>query len=169
MFELYWYQSEAIQALFDFFQDPTKFLDEDFEGSPHLANPVLALPTGSGKSIVIAEFCKIVLTHWPDQRIMMLTHVKELIEQNAKKLWAQWPEAPLGIFSAGLKSKQAFPPIVFGGVQSVARAIQKDKFAFGSRDLIIIDEAHLLSPKDTSQYQTVIKTLKSVNPYLDVS
>lgn len=168
MFELYWYQSEAIQALFDFFQDPTKFLDDDFEGSPHLANPVLALPTGSGKSIVIAEFCKIVLTHWPDQRIMMLTHVKELIEQNAKKLWAQWPEAPLGIFSAGLKSKQAFPPIVFGGVQSVARSIQKDKFAFGSRDLIIIDEAHLLSPKDTSQYQTVIKTLKSVNPYLRV-
>lgn len=168
MYELYWYQKEAIQALFDFFNDPVKFLPDDFPGNPHLANPVLALPTGSGKSIVIAEFSRIVLTNWPSQRIMMLTHVKELIEQNGRKLLEQWPQAPLGIFSAGLGAKDSYHPIVFGGVQSVANAIAKNENSFGHRDLIIIDEAHLLSPKDTSQYQKVIKAIKGQNPYLRV-
>lgn len=168
MYKLYWYQEEAIQALFDFFNDPTQFLPDDFPGNPHLANPVLALPTGSGKSIIIAEFSRIVLNYWPNQRIIMLTHVKELIEQNARKLWEQWPQAPLGIFSAGLKTKEAHHPIVFGGIQSAAKAIEKDEHVFGHRDLVIIDEAHLLSPKDTSRYQVVIKKLKETNPYLRI-
>ena len=40
------------------------------------------MPTGSGKSNVIAALCKDAIQTWPETRILMLTHVKELIEQN---------------------------------------------------------------------------------------
>lgn len=156
MYSLRWYQQEAIDALFNFFWNNLT------------GNPVIAMPTGTGKSIVIAEFCRIVLTQWPNQQILMLTHVKELISQNTEKLLNLWPAAPVGIFSAGLNRKEHYLPIVFGGVQSVVNLLQKDSFAFGRRDLVIIDECHLLSVKDTSQYQTVLAKLREVNPHLRV-
>ena len=65
-------------------------------------NPCLVLPTGAGKSHVVAEFCKSAVQQWPSTRILMLTHVKELIEQNAEKLRAAWPNAPLALYSAGM-------------------------------------------------------------------
>lgn len=156
MYELRWYQTEAVNSLFEFF------------AHNKTGNPVVAMPTGTGKSLVIGEFVRTVMTNWPTQRIIMLTHVKELIEQNAEKLWSLWPQAPLGIFSAGLKTKDAYHPVTFGGVQSVARLLAKEPDALGHRDLVIIDECHLLSPKNTSQYQQVIGHLKAINPYLRV-
>lgn len=161
-----WYQDEAEFAIFDYFQ----------RGGA--GNPVVAMPTGTGKSVVIANFIKKIFGYWPNQRIMMLTHVKKLISQNAEKLLSVWPVAPMGIYSAGLNSRDMIMPIVFGGVQSVAKAIERalkqtDNTPphlrhFGWRDLLIIDEAHLLSPDEDTQYQYVIAELKKINPYLKV-
>jgi DNA repair protein RadD len=114
MIKLRYYQEDAISAIFKYF-------------SSHTGNPILALPTGTGKSIVIAEFVRRVLQTWPGQRIIMLTHVKELIAQNAAKLQSIWPNAPMGIYSAGLNSRDMMMPIVFGGVQSVSKAIERAK------------------------------------------
>ena len=44
------------------------------------------------------------MKQWPIQRFLLITTVKELIEQNAEVLRLVWPNAPLGIFSAGLKT-----------------------------------------------------------------
>lgn len=169
MAELYvprWYQDAAGYSIFEYFQ------------SGKTGNPVVAMPTGTGKSVVIGSFIKNVLQRWPNQRIMMLTHVKELIEQNAEKLQSIWPVAPIGIYSAGLNSRDMIMPIVFGGVQSVApaikRALETDDGRpphlrhFGWRDLLIIDECHLLSDKENSHYQFIINELKKMNPYLKV-
>jgi DNA repair protein RadD len=166
IFEDRWYQSEAEFSVIDYFQ------------SGKTGNPIVAMPTGTGKSVVIANLVANIFRNWPNQRIMMLTHVKELIEQNAAKLLARWPLAPLGIYSAGLKSRDMVLPIVFGGVQSVSKAIaraEKDQADipahyrhFGWRDLVFIDECHLLSPDDESMYQYVIAELKKINPYLKV-
>jgi len=166
MFESRYYQAEAEYSIFNYFASGNK------------GNPALALPTGTGKSIVIANFIKRVFELYPTQRIMMLTHVKELIEQNAQKLISVWPTAPLGVYSAGLKSRERILPIIFGGVQSVSKAIKRSMETydgtplhskhFGKRDLIIIDECHLLSPKDDSMYQTVIAELRKINPHLKV-
>jgi len=132
----------------------------------------------TGKSLIIAEFIKRVLHSWPTQRVMMLTHVSELIKQNSEKLLTQWPTAPLGIYSAGLNSRESIMPIVFGGIQSVAKTIKKslsngnNKPAhlkhFGWRDLVLVDEAHLLSPKEDTMYQYVLGELLKINPYLKV-
>lgn len=146
------YQQEAVDSIY-------KFFAEKEEG-----NPVVAMPTGTGKSLVIAGFIEGVIKRWPGQRIMMLTHVKELIEQNAEKMQQVWPQAPLGIFSAGLKSKTTGMPITFAGIQSAARAA----LMFGRIDLVIIDECHLVSPNAQTSYQNFIAILKEINPSLRV-
>jgi DNA repair protein RadD len=106
----------------------------------------------------------------------MLTHVKELITQNAEKLLNIWPTAPLGIYSAGLESRDMILPIVFGGIQSVSKIIQRSETMekpphmrhFGFRDLILIDECHLLGPSEDTMYQYTIAELKKINPHLKI-
>ncbi len=146
------YQDYAIESIFRFFEehkDPTR-------------NPVVAMPTGTGKSIVNGGFIQRVFQRWPNQSIMMLTHVKELIEQNADKLCRMWPGAPVGIYSAGLKSKEAGLPITFAGIQSAI----KHPGLFGKVDIIFIDECHLVSPNENTSYQKFIAALREVNPNL---
>lgn len=167
-----WYQTEAVDALFNFFEENSGV---DASGWPIRANPLLCLPTGTGKSHIIANFSKQAMQRYPGTRIIMGTHVKELIKQNASKLQEAWPMAPLGIYSAGLKSRDTMQPIIFGGIQSMA-----GKFPlFGRRDLLIVDEAHLLSPNADTNYIKFIQELTgtsenidpkspNINPYLKV-
>lgn len=146
------YQQESVDAIWSYFM------------SGKTGNPLVALPTGTGKSVVIAGFLKSVYDKFPGQRIMMLTHVKELIEQNYSKLMAMWSFAPAAIYSAGLNRKDVHAPITFAGIASVA----KKAHLFGHIDLIIIDEAHLVSPNDETMYQKFIGELKRINPYIKV-
>lgn len=148
------YQESALTAIFRFFEEHR---DPD-------ENCVVAMPTGTGKSPVIAEFCRRVLTWWPGQRILMLVHVKELVEQNGKTLKRIWAQAPLGIFSAGLGQKVAHMPITFAGVKSVARNLPM----FGRQDIVVVDEAHLISDKESTDYQKVFAYLRVLNPGLRV-
>lgn len=104
-----WYQTEAEAAVFQYFYDG------------NTGNPIVAMPTGTGKSVVIARILRTIFSNWPTQRVMMLTHVKELIQQNYDKLMAVWPTAPAGVFSAGLKRKEHWYPITFGGIGSVGK------------------------------------------------
>uniref|UniRef100_A0AAU6W1G7 DNA/RNA helicase protein n=1 Tax=Pseudomonas phage Pavpe01 TaxID=3138545 RepID=A0AAU6W1G7_9VIRU len=147
-----WYQDEAINSIHDYFVGGGD------------GNPVVALPTGTGKSVVIGGFTQRVFETWPWQRFLVLTHVKELIEQNANKLSQIWPAAPIGVYSAGLRAKDTAQPIIFGGVGSVVNNVA----AFGHRDLVLIDECHLLSNNDSSMYQKIISHLKLINPYVKV-
>lgn len=145
------YQSEAVRSIFAYFM------------SNH-GNPLIAIPTGCGKSIVIAEFLKQTFQSYPHQKIMVLTHVKELIAQNHARCVQMWPQAPAGINSAGLNKRDFHHPIIFAGIGSVA----KKPHQFGKVDLIIIDEAHLVSDNDTTTYRKFIDALMQVNPYLKV-
>ena len=108
MFVLRDYQERAIGSIYDYFESNT-------------GNPLVIMPTASGKSIVIGDFIRGVLNDYPGQRILMLTHVKELIEQNYDKLKAIWSEAPCGIYSASLKRRDTQDAITFAGIQSVYR------------------------------------------------
>lgn len=145
------YQEAAIEALF-------RYLDTN-EG-----NPIVALPTGTGKSVVIAEFVRRALDRYPWLRVASLTHVKELIEQNVKTLLRLWPSAPVGVYSAGLNRKEAQFPITFAGIASAVNAAQE----FGFVHIVLIDEAHLVSPKEGTMYQAFLGTLRTINPALRV-
>lgn len=127
-------------------------------------NPCIVLPTGAGKSHVLAEMCRLWIQKRPDARLLMLTHVKELIEQNANKMRAAWPGGPLGIFSAGLKRKQLGFEITFAGIQSIWNKAED----VGHVTAVIIDECHLISAKDSGRYREFIEALKQINPKLRV-
>jgi DNA repair protein RadD len=145
------YQRRAIDQLYAWF-------------GKHEGNPCLVLPTGAGKSHIVAALCKEAVQNWPDTRILMLTHVKELIEQNAEKMRQHWPGAPMGIYSASLRRKQLGEPITFAGIQSARTKAQE----LGYVDLVIIDECHLASHKDEGGYRTLIADLQEINPGLRV-
>jgi DNA repair protein RadD len=117
---------------------------------------VVVLPTGAGKSLVIAELARIA-----KGRVLILAHVKELVEQNHEKYRSYGLEA--GIFSAGLGKKDRHEKAIFGSVQSVARA--PDEF-FENFSLVVIDECHRVAEEGATQYQEVIKKLQDKNPGL---
>jgi len=134
-----------------------------FEGG-HQGNPCLVLPTGSGKSHIVAALCKDALQNWPETQVLMLTHVKELIEQNAEKMRQHWPGAPMGIYSASIGKKQLGEPITFAGIQSVHSKSRQ----IGHVDLVIIDECHLVSHKAEGGYRQLIEELLKINPSMRV-
>lgn len=127
-------------------------------------NPVIAMPTGTGKSHVIASLIKSMFMAFPRTRCMMLTHVKELIGQNYEKFLEAWPAAPVGLYSAGLKKADHTQAITFAGIGSVA----KKAHLFGHIDIIFIDECDLVSHKDDTMYRKFISDLMKINPNLKV-
>jgi len=145
------YQQRAIDDLYGW-----------FEANPE-GNPCLEMPTGSGKSHVVAALCRNAVKGWPSTRILMLTHSKELISQNAEKMRNHWPNAPLGIWSAGLGRKE-IDQIMFAGIQSAHRYASR----IGHRDLLLVDECHLISNKEQGTYRKLISELTSINPSLRV-
>lgn len=145
------YQGYAIGSIFEYFEHGGQ------------GNPIVAMPTGTGKSIVIGGFIKEAYQRYPGQRIIKLTHVKELISQNMDKLMKLWPTAPAGIYSAGLKRREICP-ITYAGIATAIKVIK----AFGRIDLVLIDEAHLVSPKAGTMYQKFVDGLKQVNPLVKV-
>ena len=146
------YQQRAIDQLYDWFEAASS------------GNPCIVLPTGAGKSHIVAALCKDAVQRWPETRILMLTHQKELIEQNAEKMRQHWPNAPMGIYSASIGRRCLSEPITFAGIQSV----RNKSSAIGHIDLCIIDECHLVSHKDEGGYRTLLSQLKAINPALRV-
>ena len=146
------YQQRAIDLLYEWFETNTE------------GHPCLQLPTGSGKSHIVAAICKDALQQWPETRILMLTHVKELIEQNAEKMLTHWLGAPLGIYSAGLGRWDLSQPITFGGIQSLRKRADE----IGHIDLVIVDECHLINHRQEGGYRKLIEQLTETNPDLRV-
>jgi len=148
---LRYYQQGAVDAIYHYFQS-------------HSGNPLVAIPTAGGKSLIIANFVESVLSAWPQQKILIATHVKELVEQNYLELLENWPEAPAGIYSASLKRRDTKNSIIFAGIASVIKVYKQ----LGHVDLLIVDEAHLVGTNNDSQYITLIAMLKEKNPLLKV-
>lgn len=150
--EPYEFQRKAIDSIWDYF------------GKGNSGNPLIAMPTGTGKSIVIACFLKEVLQKYPFQKILVLTHRKELIQQDFEELLEVWEFAPAGIYSSGLGFRQVGFPITFCGIGSVFKRAE----LFGKIDLVIIDEAHLISPNQETMYRRFLKGLIGINSRLKI-
>jgi DNA repair protein RadD len=146
-----YYQTEAIDAVYNYFMGNS-------------GNPLIGMPTASGKSILPAIFFHKVLHTWPNQRFLLMSHVGEILKQNINKILEVWPEAPLGVYSSGLKRKDTAQNIICGSIQSMARNPQM----FGHRDMIWIDEAHLVSQEENSQYLSFLAIMKLINPQVKI-
>jgi DNA repair protein RadD len=124
--------------------------------------PLVCLPTGAGKSVVVSTLCCDAVTKW-SCRVLVLVHVKELVAQLADSVRRAWPDAfcPLGILSAGLGQK-SIDTITVAGIQSAFRRSTD----IGRVDVVIIDEAHLVPPDGEGMYRTLLAELRIINPKL---
>ena len=149
MYQLRPYQQQAVDAVIHHFRR---------RSTP----AVLVLPTGAGKSLVIAE-----LARKAKGRVLVLAHVKELVAQNHGKYQALGLQEGLqaDLFSAGLGQKENLRRVVFGSIQSVARNLPRFSEPVS---LVIIDECHRVGEEEDSQYHQLIGHLKSHNPALKI-
>jgi len=148
--ELRPYQKQAVDACYDYMRKST-------------GNGCIVLPTGSGKSVVLAQMCSDAVSLW-DGRALVLAHVQELIEQNAGKIKHFLGDNFVGIYSAGLKQKDMHQPVIAASIQS----IYKKAFEFEPFDLVIIDESHLIATSGEGMYLSFLRDAKIVNPNIRV-
>lgn len=146
MYTLRPYQSDAVESVYQHLREKD-------------TNPCVVIPTAGGKSLCIAQVAKDAVTKW-NGRVMILAHVKELVEQNAGKLKSICPDLPVGVYSAGLDSRDTQQPVVVAGIQSVYNKIE----AFKPFDLVMIDEVHMVPPDGEGRYRTFLEAAKRVNP-----
>lgn len=138
----FWYQDKANDAIFNFFNNGSK------------GNPLVTAPTGSGKSVMIADFCRRVKEKWPSQRILVLAHDAEILVQDHKSIERQNPSYKIGLYSAGLKSR-TIESITVAGIQS---AYKKPEL-FNHFDIVLLDEAHTVSYDPKSMYRKFLNAL----------
>lgn len=126
-------------------------------------NPCVVIPTAGGKTPLMASICQDTAAHGHG-RVLVLAHVKELLEQTADKLNTICPEVPYGVYSSGLKRRDKDRPVIIAGIQSVyKRACEFDPF-----DLVVIDEAHMIPPEGDGMYRQFLADARVVNPHLRI-
>jgi len=149
--ELRGYQIEAIQAVYRHWREKN-------------SNPCIVLPTGSGKSFVLAQIASDIVK-WGG-RAIILAHVKELLQQNFEHLEKLDPTlfGKIGVYSAGLKARDTQQAVIIGGIHSVYDKAD----LFGPLQAIIVDEAHRIPPDSEGMYLSFIKRAKELNPEIRV-
>jgi DNA repair protein RadD len=146
------YQTQAIDSVLNYW-------------SSGGGNPLVDMATGLGKSITIGDLTQRLMGAYPQMRVLMLVHVRELVAQNAKALLSLWPAAPVGIYSAGLGRRDTSQRIIFASIQSVYRRAKE----LGAFDLVLIDEAHLVPSAGEGMYRHLLDALREMRPDLRVA
>ena len=148
MLELRDYQRDAKTALYDFLRTKK-------------TNPCIVIPTAGGKSLCIASVAADAVNLWHG-RVLILAHVKELVDQNAKEITNICPDLPVGVYSAGLDRRDTTEPVIVAGIQSIYNKIDQ----FEPFDLVMVDEVHMVPPDGEGRYQTFLTAAKARNPNL---
>ncbi|RLS54304.1 MAG: DNA helicase [Planctomycetota bacterium] len=129
----------------------------------HDTNPVVVIPTGGGKTPVMATICRDAVQQW-NGRVLVLAHVKELLQQSVDKLRQVCPDLPVGVYSAGLKRRDTEHSVIVAGIQSVyKRACELDAF-----DLVLVDECHLIPADGEGMYRQFLADARIINPHVRV-
>ena len=144
------YQEQAVESVIEYWQG---------QGG----NPLVVLPTGTGKSLVLAALMTTLYRDY-GARCALVTHVSELVSQDEKALAKYWPDAPRGVYHAGLKRREGDAPLLFSGIQSVVRNLD----AIGKREVLLIDEAHLINHRDVGMYRKLITHMQGLVPGMRV-
>lgn len=118
------YQKAASDKAVAFFKDKSK-----------KSNGVMVLPTGAGKSIVIAD-----IAHRLNDYVLIFCPSREIVEQNFKKL-CSYGILDCSIYSASFNSKE-ISRITFATIGSV----KSHPELFAHFKNIIVDECHLVNP-----------------------
>lgn len=137
--ELRPYQVQAIKAVFDFFKKKRH------------GQPIVSAPTGSGKSLMIAKIIEKIKQSKSDARVLVLVHVKELVQQNHDEYIELTDDNNVGIYSASIKRRESDCLVTFASISSLAR----NPDAIGFYNVVIIDEVHKFPSRTDSIYYKV--------------
>ena len=142
------YQQEALDALDAHLRDHKDI------------SPCVTIPTGGGKSYLIA----LAITRWqakhPGLRVCILQHRKELVRQNSDELISIAPDCDIGIYAAGLDRRDTEHAILYASIDSIYNKSGKlEPF-----NVIIVDEAHRIPLKGEGKYRKFIKGCRRTNP-----
>ena len=144
--ELRTYQKEAVEAVYRHLRERD-------------GNPLVVLPVGSGKSLVLSQIAADAVKRWRG-RVLVVTHAAELVEQNADKMRRLCPDLPVGIYSAGLGQRETRTPVLCASIQSIyQRACELDRF-----DLILVDESHAIGLDGEGMYRQFLAEMRVINP-----
>jgi len=110
-------------------------------------NGILSMPTGSGKSLVIAGLATAL-----DANIVVLQPTKEILEQNFAKLY-EFGHRDIAIYSASVGMKRR-AQVTFATIGTII----SNPGLFVDTKVIVVDECHLVNAK-TGQYKEFIEHL----------
>lgn len=145
------YQREAIDATYKF------WLERD-------GNPVIVLPTGTGKTVLFAALIKELDEEMRGLRVLLLAHRAELLMQAENKLQTIYEDADIGVYCAGIGRKEIEQNITIASRDSIINKLDD----LGKIDLVIIDEAHRINNKDEGRYRQIIEHLRKENGNIGV-
>jgi len=141
--ELRFYQTEAVEVLLKFYL------------SKSTDSGLCVLPTASGKTIIFSEFIRQLIELNPKSKVLILGHTQEIVQQNEDKLLQVWPEADVGVFCSGLNRKEVKQ------ITSASRDSMVNDISYHPEwDVVVIDEAHLISPLMVTRYQKILQSIK---------
>lgn len=143
-----YYQTECAQALFDAIEKDSN------------CHPVGAIPTGAGKTMVMCELIDRYMSKHPFAGTLVLSHVKEILEQNHNALVDHFGGYGTALYSAGLHSRDV-GKITVAGIQSVYN--RPELFDYADVGLVIIDECHLVNTKQQGMYRTFLSEMREAN------
>lgn len=136
MYKLREYQREAVDAAMRFFEGKNK------------RNGIIVLPTGAGKSLVIAN-----IAYRLDAPVLVFQPSKEILEQNYTKL-CSYDVWDVGIFSASFNRREV-RKITFATIGSV----KNYKDYFRRFRYVIVDECHYVNAEG-GMYRDFISTIQ---------
>lgn len=143
------YQLKAVERLWAYWEK-------------NAGNALIVLPTGTGKSVVLADIANAIESG--GGRVIVATHVKELVAQNYAEYMGLYPEADAGVYSAGLNRRQSGRKTTFAGIQSVYNKAEE----FQKIDVVLVDEAHTIPHGSEGRWHRFFSDLRVINPYLKV-
>lgn len=122
------------------------------------SNPLIKLPTAAGKTRVIAALASYMATR--GGRVLVMAHRAELVRQNADALTAALPSTVrVGVWAASLKRREV-EQVTVASRDSIASHVR----LLGRIDLVVIDEAHLVSTKEQTRYAKIISEVREGRP-----
>lgn len=134
-FDLRDYQSEALAAV-------------ETSWAEGINRPVIVLPTGAGKTVCFAGLIgdHIERLRAKGQRVLVLAHREELLEQAEAKIKSMVP----GVWTCVMKGsrgagKHQFADVIVASVQTLARPKRRE--AVDRIGLVIVDECHLYASR----------------------
>ncbi len=120
-------------------------------------NPVVAVPTGAGKTLIMCLFIKMYLEKFPHDQIVVLSHTQDILEQDHEALSRYFPDKDIGLYSSGLNSRSV-NQVTVAGIQSAYRV--PERFAF--TNLYMVDECHTVNHKAEGMYRSLLEKTPSI-------